>query len=327
MASFRTAALATALALAPLGTAAAQSFPDKPITMVVPFAAGGAADTTGRIVAEAMGKRLGQNVLVENLPGAGGAIGTERVKGAAPDGYTIGLGHTGTLAAAVAVNKNLTFDPTTDFDYLGIASFTPGVVFVNKDKPYKTLSEFIAYAKDPANEVTFGHSGIGAASQLACLLLFQAGGINPVDVPFQGFGQTVMAVISGEIDGSCDLVVSASSYVKDGAVRALAVAAPERSAAMPDVPTAAEAGLPNLELQVWTGLFAPKGTPPEVVAALQASLNDALAEPGVRERLVGLGAREPAEDEKGGQNMQAVVEKDVARWLTVFGAEGAQAGR
>src|SRR5262245_6396892 len=189
-------------------SAPAQAFPDRPITMIVPFAAGGAADATGRIIADSMGKALGKAIIVENVGGGGGAIGTARVKNAEPGGHTIGLGHTGTLAAAVTVTPKLAHNPRTDFDYLGLVASTPNIIFVRTDFPAKNLQEFIAVAREKKDGLTMGHSGNGAASHITCLLFFGLIQTNPTYVPYRGFGQTINDIVSSKIDGSCDLVAS-----------------------------------------------------------------------------------------------------------------------
>jgi tripartite-type tricarboxylate transporter receptor subunit TctC len=319
-----TAAVAALCAITWFTTASAQAqtFPDRTISLVVPFAPGGAADTTGRIMADAMSRRLGKAVIVENVGGAGGSIGTARVKHSRPDGYTIGIGHTGTLAAAVAVTPNLQFDPRTDFDYLGLVSFTPNIIFVRKDLPANNLKDFIAYARAKGPALKIGHSGIGAASHITSILFFQLIGANPTLVPYRGFGQTVIDIMSGQIDGSCDLVASVSPYVKSGQVRALVVAADERSPAVPNVPTAAEAGLPHFNLQTWTGIYGPTGIPAPVLATLQKAVEDSLNDPEVQKRFATIGAAVPKAGQRGGAYMHSLVKTDVARWINIMEKAG-----
>jgi len=313
------------LAISILATAAgAQTYPDRPITLVVPFAAGGAADVTGRIIANAMSQTLGKNVIVENIGGAGGATGSARVKNAAPDGYTIGLGHAGTHAAAVAVNPKLPYDPRKDFSYLGLVASTPNIVFVRKDLPPKDLKEFIAYAKAKGLDLKMGHSGVGAASHSGCLLFFQLIGVEPTYVAYRGFGQTINDIISGNLDGSCDLVASVSGHVSGGAVKAYVVASDQRAPTVPDVPTADEAGLPEFKAETWTGLFAPLGTPAPVLAKLREAVAAALADPPTQKRLVDIGARVPRADEQGGDAMLLLVGKEIDRWSKVLGPSAAK---
>lgn len=305
-----------------VGPAIAQGYPNRPITMIVPFAAGGAADTTGRVLADAMGKALGQTIIVENVGGAGGAAGGNRSKNAAPDGYTIGLGHSGTHAASVTVNPKLPYNPKTDFTYLGLVAVTPNIIFVRNDFPAKDLREFIAVAKEKQDKLSFGHSGNGAASHTTCLMFFGLIGVNPTYIPYRGYGQTVNDIISSKIDGSCDLVASATGHVQGKAVRALVVGAKERSEAVPDVPTAAEAGLPEFLLETWTGLFVPKGTPKEITDRLDQAYATAVADPEVRRKLVAIGARPPKPEERGGTYMQKLVESETDRWASILAKAG-----
>jgi tripartite-type tricarboxylate transporter receptor subunit TctC len=302
--------------------ARAQIFPERPVTMIVPFAAGGAADTTGRILAEALGRALGKSVVVENIGGAGGAIGGSRVKSAAPDGYTIGLGHTGTLAAAVTVNPKLPYNPKSDFAYLGLVASTPNIVFFRNDLPAANLKEFIALAKQKQGALMMGHSGNGAASHITCLMFFGLIEVKPTYVPYRGFGQTINDIIGGKIDGSCDLVASVSGQVQSQSVKAFAVAAKTRAETLPGVPTSEEAGLPEFQAETWTGLFVPKATPKPVLDILQGAVAKALDDPEVAKRLVTIGARAPRPDERGGPAMQALVASEVDRWAAILNKAG-----
>lgn len=298
--------------------AQAQGFPERTITLIVPFAPGGAADVTGRIMADGIAKYIGQSVVVENVAGAGGATGSARVKNARADGYTIGVGHMGTHAASVPINPKLPFDPRTDFDYLGLVSTTPNILFVRKDFPANTLKEYIDYAKAKGKDLKLGHSGIGAASHITCVLLAQLIGVEPTMVTYRGFGQTINDILSGSIDGSCDLVASVSGHVQGGSVKALVVAVDQRSAAVPQVPTANEAGLPEFKAETWTGLYAPKGTPGAVHAKLSEAIAKALADPAVAKRFSDIGADVPARERQGGAYMQKLVVSEVDRWSKIL---------
>jgi len=304
--------VAVALALANAGAAFAQDYPSRPITLIVPFAAGGAADTIGRIMADGISKHAGQSVIVENIAGAGGATGSARVKNARPDGYTIGLGSMGTHAAAVQVNPNLPFDPKTDFDFLGLVSTTPNALFVRKDFAANTLKEYVAYARAK------GHSGIGSAPHITIVLLSQLIGVEPTMVSYRGFGQTINDILSGTIDGSCDLVAAVSGHVHGGSVKALVIAADERSPAVPGVPTASEAGLPEFKAETWTGLYAPKGTPPAALAKLSEAIAKTLADPASVKRLAAIGAGVPKPERQGGAYMQKLVVSEVDRWRKIL---------
>jgi putative tricarboxylic transport membrane protein len=306
------------LALGNAGAAFAQDYPTRPITLIVPFAAGGAADAIGRIMADGISKHAGQPVVVENIAGAGGATGSARVKNAKPDGYTIGLGSMGTHAAAVQVNPKLPFDPKTDFDYLGLVTTTPNALFVRKEFPASTLGEYIAYAKTKGKDLKLGHSGIGSAPHITIVLLSQLIGVEPTMVSYRGFGQTINDILSGTIDGSCDLVAAVSGHVQGGSVKALAVTADERSPAVPGVPTAAEAGLPEFKVETWTGLYAPSGTSPAVLAKLSGAIAWTLADPANIKRLAAIGASVPKPERQGGAYMQKLVVSDVDRWRKIL---------
>ena len=314
----KTLLIAIALALANVGTAFAQDYPSRPITLIVPFAAGGAADTIGRIMADGISKHIGRPVVVENIGGAGGATGSARVKNARPDGYTIGLGSMGTHAASVQINPKLPFDPRTDFDYLGLVSSTPNALFVRKDFPASTLKEYIACAKAKGKDLKLGHSGTGSAPHITIVLLSQLIGVEPTMVAYRGFGQTINDILSGAIDGSCDLVASVSGHVQGGSVKALVVAVGERSPAIPNVPTADEAGLPGFEVETWTGLYAPKGLPREVLAKLSAAITTTLADAASVKRLTDIGASVPKPERQGGTYMQNLVVSEVDRWSKIL---------
>lgn len=303
-------------------TVQAQTFPERPITMIVPFAAGGAADATGRILAEGMGRAIGKSIVVENVGGAGGAIGSTRVKSAAPDGYTIGLGHTGTLAAAVTVMPRLSHNPKSDFAYLGVVATTPNIVFVRKDFPAKTLAEFITVARERQDKLTMGHSGNGSASHITCLLFFGLINVKPTYIPYRGFGQTINDIMGDKIDGSCDLVASVAGQVQAGSVRALVVASKERSATLPDVPSAVEAGLPEFQADTWTGLFAPRNTPKGVLEILEKAVATALTDPDVTKRLATIGAQAPKPEDRGGPAMQKLVNSEIDRWADILNKSG-----
>ncbi|WP_028054479.1 Bug family tripartite tricarboxylate transporter substrate binding protein [Sinorhizobium medicae] len=316
----RTLALMVAgnLAIFPVFPAGAEQYPSKPITMVVPFNAGGAADATGRIVAEGLSRELGANVLVENVGGAGGAIGTTRVKSSEPDGYTIGLGHMGTLAAAVPLAPNLAYDPLEDFKYIGLLTTSPNVVYVHKNHPAQDLKSFIDYSKSDKGPPNMGHGGKGAASHVACVMFFQQIGAEANLVAYKGFGQTVTDILAERIDGGCDLLASVAPNAKAGDLRVLAIAAEKRSQVLPDAPTSAEAGLPEFRTETWTGLFVPKETPDEVVKILEAALAKALVDPAVGARLAAIGADIPDNERRSGTYMGDLVVREIATWTTVL---------
>lgn len=300
----------------------AQAYPERNLTLIVPFAAGGASDVSSRIMANSMSKMLGQTVVVENVAGAGGATGSLRGKNARPDGYTIGFGHMGTHSASVAVNPKLPYDPRTDFDYLGIHLVTPNIIIVRKDLPVNTLQEFIAYAKAKGKDLKMGHNGAGSLAHLTCTLFFQTIDVQPTYVTFRGFGQTINDILSGAIDGTCELVASVTGHVKGGSVKGFGVAADERSPVLPDVPTSTEGGLPAFKVESWLGLYAPKGLPPEILAKLRATALKALDDPEVQQKFLTIGGSVPKAERRGGDHMLATIKTDVARWQDVVKKAG-----
>nr|CAD6596462.1 tripartite tricarboxylate transporter substrate binding protein [Rhizobium sp. Khangiran2] len=313
--------IANGLTLFPVLSVEAQEYPSKPITMIVPFNPGGAADATGRVVAEGLSRELGTNVLVENVGGAGGAIGTTRVKSSDSDGYTIGLGHMGTLAAAVPLAPNLAYDPMQDFKYLGLVTTSPNVVYVHKSHPATDLKSFIEYSKSDKGPPNMGHGGKGAASHVACVMFFQQIGAEANLVAYKGFGQTVTDILAERIDGGCDLLASVAPNAKAGDLRVLAIAAEKRSPVLPDAPTSAESGLPEFRTETWTGLFVPKETPDELVKVLEEALSKVLDDPAVSERLAAIGADVPDAQRRSSTYMEELVKREIATWTTVL-AEG-----
>ena len=315
--------LSAAVALGPVaGPAAAQPYPERNITLIVPFAPGGAADVSARIMGDAMSKILGQTLVVENAAGAGGATGTLRGKNAAPDGYTIGLGHMGTNAAAVATNPKLPYDPRTDFDYLGLINLTPNLLIVRKDLPVSTLQEFTAYAKAKGKDLKMGHNGVGSLAHLTCLVYFQLINVEPTFVVYRGFGQTINDILSGAIDGTCDLTASVTGHAQGGSVKVFGVASDTRAAALPDVPTSAEGGLPAFKVESWLGLYAPKGVPEPILAKLRAAVLRAQEDPIVEKRFSDIGGAIPPSEKRGGEYMAKLVASEVTRWAEVVKRAG-----
>jgi tripartite-type tricarboxylate transporter receptor subunit TctC len=322
----RAAAVMLAGCLLPLALAsvqsAAQTYPSRPITLIVPFAAGGAADVNGRIIADALSQRLGQTVVVENVAGAGGTTGSIRGKNAANDGYTILLGHMGTHAASVSLYPKLGYDPRTDFETIGLISSSAVILFTRKDLPVSNLREFLAYARSMGSKITAGHSGLGSNSHIAVSLLASLGGFTPTYIPYRGGGPLMNDMLGGNLDFSCDLVLTVAPQVTNGSIKGLAIAAPERSPISPDVPTSAEGGLPAFLADSWTALFAPKGTPPAVLAKLRQAVATSLDDPNVRSRLNQLGATVPKPEQRGGDYLAKLVKDDVERWGKVIKEAG-----
>ena len=318
--------LAGALALAmTAGIAAAQNYPARSITIIVPFAAGGPTDTITRIVSEHMQKSLGQTIVIENVVGAGGTTGATRAKRAKPDGYTIMTGHMGTHAASVGLYPNLQYDPRADFDAIGMIAGTPILILTKKDFPAKDLKDFVAYVKTNAAKLNEAHAGVGSVSFTTCLLLNHILQAKPTRVPYTGTGPSMNALIAGQVDYMCDQIVNAVPQVQGGTIKAYAIATAERNPALPDLPTTKEAGLPEFQASAWNALFAPKGTPKEALDRLTEALNKALDDEGVRKRLLDLGSDIPHGNERGQQALADHVKAEIEKWTPIIKAAGAQA--
>jgi tripartite-type tricarboxylate transporter receptor subunit TctC len=249
---------AAALAAGILCSAAsAQDYPARPITLIVPFAAGGPTDVISRIVADNMSKTLGQQLVIENTAGAGGTTGSTRAKRAKPDGYTIMTGHMGTHAASVALYPNLQYHPANDFEPIGLIAGTPVLILARKDFPAKDLKEFVAYVKANEAKINMAHAGVGSVSFTTCLLLNSIMGVKPTSVPFNGTGPAMNALVGGQVDYMCDQIVNVVPQINGGTIKGYAIGTPERNPALPNVPTSAEAGLPKFQASAWNALFAP----------------------------------------------------------------------
>jgi tripartite-type tricarboxylate transporter receptor subunit TctC len=319
----KTAILASAFALW-AGVAAAQQYPTRPITVIVPFAAGGPTDVVARIVGENMSKTLGQQLVVENVAGAGGTTGIGRGKEAAPDGYTIMMGHMGTHGAAPALYPNIKYDPTKDFEPIGMAAGTPIVIVSRKDFPAADLKEFVAKLKAGQDKLNEAHAGLGSVSHTTCTMLNVMVGVKPTLVPYQGTGPVLNDMIAGKVDYACDQIVNLVEQIKAGTIRAYAIATPKRSPALPDVPTTIEAGLPEYQVSAWNALFAPKGTPKAIVDKLNAALVKALDDSNTRQRLLDLGGVLPEGEERTGAWLGTFVASEVDRWGKTIRASNAK---
>jgi tripartite-type tricarboxylate transporter receptor subunit TctC len=316
-------AVAGVAALAALSVPAqAQAYPTRPITMIVPFAAGGPTDIVARIVADHMSKTLGQQIVIENVVGAGGTTGATRAMRAKPDGYTIIMGHMGTHAAAVALYPKLAYHPLNNFETIGLAAGTPVLIVARKDFPAKDLKEFAAYVKANADKVNAAHAGVGSVSFTSCLLLNSVLGVKPTAIPFQGTGPALNALLGGQVDYMCDQIVNLVPQIQSGNIKAYAIGTPERNPALKDVPTTKEAGMPEFEVSAWNALFAPKGTPKEALDKLSDALSKALDDEGVRSRLLTLGSDIPGPDRRGQAALNKLVESEIARWTPVIKASG-----
>jgi tripartite-type tricarboxylate transporter receptor subunit TctC len=314
IAAFAAALLALAVSMA---DALAQSaYPTRSITMVVPFAAGGPTDVLGRILGQRLSQSLGQQIIVENVTGAGGTLGAARVAKAAPDGYTMVMGNLGTHAASVGLYKNLAYDPRTSFEPVMLASTTPMVLLAKKDLPVKTLQDVIALAR--ARQLTCGNAGVGSISHLTMLLFDQRAHIKVQHVPYRGLSQAMNDLLGGQIELMFDQVISASPHIGGGEVRPIAVTGPTRAAAIPDVPTTAEAGLPELETIAWSALFFPKGTPPAIVSRVNAAMIEALDDKDVVARLAKLGSDVPPPDARTPEALGKLVRSEIDKWVPLI---------
>jgi tripartite-type tricarboxylate transporter receptor subunit TctC len=321
----RRTVLLAAVLLLPGVAAPAQTWPAKPVTMIVPFAAGGPTDIFARLVGEHMARTLGQQIVIENVAGAGGTTGITRGKQAAPDGYTIMMGHMGTHGAAPALYPNLRYNPVTDFEPVGLVGGTPIVIVSKKSFPAANLQEFVAYLKANASKVNQAHAGVGSVSFTTCLLLSSQLSIRPTSVAYRGTGPALNDLVGGQVDYMCDQIVNLVEQIKGGAIRTYAIATPERSPALPDVPTTVEAGLPDYQVSAWNALFAPKGTPTEIVTKLNTALGAALDDAATRQRLLDLGTVIPDRSGRTPEALAALVKREVARWTPILKAAGAVA--
>jgi tripartite-type tricarboxylate transporter receptor subunit TctC len=309
---------AVLLAIAGMSGAQAQDYPSRTVTVIVPFAAGGPADITGRIVADIFSRHLGQKFVVENVGGAGGTTGALRAARAAPDGYTIISGHLGTNALAPAFYPNLGYDPQKDFAPIGLTAEYPELLVVRKDFPANNLKEFIAYAKANSDKLNGGHAGLGSVSYIGCLLLHSAIGIKPTMIPFTGTAPVLNAMLTGQVDYACDPVLGPFGQVQGGNLKALAVAAKKRSPLLPDVPTSHEQGLPEFDIAPFYAVFAPSGTPQAVVDKLADALNKGLNEEAVQKRLTELGADSVEPSRRGPKALADLVKSEAARLIPIL---------
>ncbi|MET0709808.1 MAG: tripartite tricarboxylate transporter substrate-binding protein [Tardiphaga sp.] len=322
MISFRTLAITGLTALAGLGTVAvpaqAQEYPTRSITMIVPFAAGGPTDIIARIVTADMAKTLGQSIIIENVVGAGGTTATTRAAKASPDGYTLITGHMGTHAASVPLYPKLAYHPEKDFEPVALLAGTPILILAKKDFPAKDLKEFVSYVKANTDKMNMAHAGVGSVSYSSCELLSSVLDIKPIGVPFNGTGPAMNALVGGQVDYMCDQIVNAVPQINGGTIKAYAVATPERNPSLPDLPTTTEAGLPKYQVSAWNAIFAPKGTPPAIVAKLNAAAAKALDDENVRKRLLDLGSDIPKKDGRTQAALAELVKSEVAKWSAVL---------
>ena len=321
---FKTILLAGA-ALATLGASpfvfSQGAFPDKTISMVVPFAAGGPTDVVARMIAIPMGKALGQTVLIENAVGAGGTIAATKVARAAPNGYTIFIHHMG-MSTAPALYKKLSFDPLKDFEYIGQVVDVPMTLLARKDFPPTNFPELEAYLKANGNKVSLANAGLGAVSHLCGLLFMSQMGVELNTIPFSGTGPAMNALLGGQVDLLCDQTTQTVPLIKDGRVKVYGVTTLNRLSALPNVPTLNEQGLKGFEVKVWHGMYAPKGTPASVLEKLNTALRAAMQDPTVKQRLTDLSADIPAVDKISAVGLKTHLESEINKWGPVIKKAG-----
>jgi tripartite-type tricarboxylate transporter receptor subunit TctC len=300
-----------------IAPAPAQVYPSRPITMVVPFAAGGPVDTVARILSEPMRATLGQSIIVENVTGAAGSIGVGRVARAAPDGYTLSIGHWSTHVVNGAIYP-LPYDLLRDLEPIVLLPSNPMIVVSTNAVPAKSLNEFVGWIKANEGKVSAGTAGAGSATHVAGVYFQNVTGTRFQFVPYRGTGPALQDLVAGQIDFIVDQASNSLQHVRDGKIRAYAVTASARLPSAPDIPTVAEAGLPSLDISVWYGLWAPKGTPKEIIAKLNAAAVQALSEPAVRQRFAELGLDMPPRDRLTPEALAAYQKAEIEKWWPVI---------
>jgi tripartite-type tricarboxylate transporter receptor subunit TctC len=320
----RTLSIAVCAAAALVAGTASAQYPNRNVNMVVPFAAGGPTDTVARVLAQAMGKPLGQTVIVENKPSAGGILGPEQVKNAKPDGYTILIHHIG-MATTPTLYRQLRYNPLTDFEYIGLVNEVPMTIIANEKVPAKDLKEFLAYIKANKDKVTYANAGIGAASHLCGMLFMSAIQTDLLTVPYKGTGPAMNDLLGGQVTFMCDQTTSTTSQIKSGKVKVYGITAAQRVASLPEVPTLQEQGLKGADVAIWHGLYAPKGTPREALDKLVGALQAALKEDEVRKRFTDLGAVTYGPDRQTPAALQAHLKAEIDKWAPLIKKAGAYA--
>ena len=307
------------LAISPC--AQAQDFPNRNIVLVAPFPPGGPSDTTARMIIGPMSQALGQQIVVENVTGAGGVIGTNKVAKAAPDGYTIMISGSGTHAAAEFLNKQLPYR-SGDFAQIGLINVSPVVLVAREGVPANNLKDFVAYLKANEKKVTEADAGVGSLSNLACSVFHSVADVHPTVASYRGTPQATMDLVAGTVDFGCNQIVNIVPHIKTGKLKAFAVTGDKRSPMLPDVPTTKEAGMPQFNLTVWFGLSAPKGTPQPVIDKLNKALGAALNDPNVVKRFADLGYDVVPPNERSPAYFDKFYKDEVALWAKVLGGLG-----
>jgi tripartite-type tricarboxylate transporter receptor subunit TctC len=319
------ALLAAALVLAVLtAPAAAQpsDWPTRPITLVVPFSAGGGIDASARLQTLALGEILGQTIVVENVGAAAGTVGSARVAKSAPDGYTLLMGNSGTHVYSQSLYIKLPYNSVEDFAPVGLVTESPRILIARKDFPADTLQEFIAYLKANQRKLQYGSAGVGSGTHLPCALLNVALGVDVAHVPYRGAGPVMQDLIAGRIDYMCDTIQAGAVQVRGGTVKGIAVMAPKRVPIVADLATTGEQGLPGVEATVWNGFFFPKGTPEPIVQKLNKALREMVARPDMRKRLEDLGLEIVPPAQATPEYLADMLPRDIERWAKVIKAAG-----
>jgi tripartite-type tricarboxylate transporter receptor subunit TctC len=301
------------------GPVAAQTYPSRPITMIVPYAAGGPTDTVARVVADAMGRNLGQRVIVENAAGAGGTIGSLRAAKAEPNGYTLILNHIG-MATAPTLYLGAV-DPLTSFEYIGLVADVPMTIVARRSFQPNTLNELIDYTAKQGNKITYANAGAGTASHICGVLFAAETGAQPVTVPYKGTGPAMIDLLSEQVDFMCDQTTNTTNQIKSGEIKAYAVTTAQRIPTLANIPSVKEAGLGNLELSIWHGIYAPKGTPADVTGKLTSALQSALKDEVVLERFNQLSALAVSNEEASAAGLKTKLAAEITRWKKVLAAE------
>jgi len=314
--------VASAFLIALAAAAHAQEWPNRPITLVVPFAAGGGVDVSVRIQAQYIGEALGQSIVIENVGGAAGTTGSVRVAKATPDGYTLLVGNSGTHAYSQSLYRKPPYDAVADFEPVGLVSDSPRILIARKDLPANNLQEFIAYTKANQGKMQFGSAGVGAGTHLPCVLLNMAIGVDVTHVPYRGAGPVMQDLIGGRIDYMCDTIQTGAQQAKEKTVKGIAVMAPRRVPIIPDLPTAAEQGLPGVEASVWNAFFFPKGTPEPIVRKLNKVVSEMLDNQGQRKRLEELGLEIVPPERRSPEYLAKYLPEEIDRWGKVIKAAG-----
>ena len=318
----RISVAAAGLLLAFSALATAQNYPARPINMIIPFAAGGPTDVLGRVMAQRMSEVLGQQVVVENVGGAGGMTGSKRVADAAADGYSFVLGTVGTHAQGQTLYKRPLYSSVNDFTPVALVAEVPIILTVRKDLPVSNFKEFVAYAKTNQSKMQFGSAGAGSATHLGCVLLNYILGTNINHIPYRGTGPAMQDLAGGRIDFLCEIITTAKPQVDGGTVKALAIFDKERSPALPNLPTALEQGTEKLEAYTWNAMFLPRNAPADIVRKLNDAAVEAKNTPAVRDRLQGLGARIVSDERATPQYLGQFVKSEIEKWAAPIKASG-----